>query len=254
MNNNQIDKYFDKRATVRRFKPEAPDALFIAELVRKAGQAPTTGGMQLYTVIETRSPEGRARLAPAHFNQPACTGAPVLLTFCIDLNRFSRWCELSDAQPGYDNFQTFVYAGLDTAIFAQQFVTLAELAGLGTCYLGTTTYNAPAIAEALNLPRLVVPLVTVAVGWPEEQPAPSWRLPVEGVLASESYPETDDSRILGMYAGLEQLDSSRKFIVENNKQTLAQVFTDIRYTREANEHFSKIFADFIDRQGFGLPK
>lgn len=249
--NTKFDlSYFTDRATVRSFKPEAPSRELIADLIRRAEHAPTTGGMQLYSVIETRSTEGLARLAPAHFNQPACTGAPVLLTFCVDLNRFSRWCELSDADPGFDNIQSFVYAGLDTALFAQQFVTLAELAGLGTCYLGTTTYNAPMIAEALELPRLVVPLLTVAVGWPTAPAEGAWRMEVDGVLCGERYPDRSDDDIRKLYAPLEDREDSRRFVAENGKDNLAQVFTDVRYTRQDNEYFSKVFSDFVKAQGF----
>ena len=48
-------------------------------------------------------------------------------------------------------------------------------------------------------------------------------------------------------------EKSRKFVEENNKETLAQVFTDIRYTREANEHFSRLYFDFISDAGFPFP-
>lgn len=237
--------YFSTRATVRRFKPEAPSADMIRNLVEQACHAPTTGGMQLYTIIETRTREGLDRLAPAHFNQPACTGAPVLLTFCVDLQRFSQWCRDSDAEPGYDNFQSFLYAGLDTAIVAQQFVTVAEQAGLGTCYLGTTTYNAPQISEALGLPEQVIPLLTVAVGYPEAPGVPSDRLPVDAVFAQERYPERTPGEVRDLYRDWEYTEPNSRFIAENGKETLAQVFTDVRYTRDANEHFSRVYLDLL---------
>ena len=58
---------------------------------------------QLYSVIVTRDKQMKERLAPAHFNQPMVTGAPVVLTFCADFNRFSKWCRERKAVPGYDN-------------------------------------------------------------------------------------------------------------------------------------------------------
>ena len=42
----------------------------------------------------------KAQLAPAHFNQPMVTSAPVVLTFCADFNRFSKWCRQRKAEPG----------------------------------------------------------------------------------------------------------------------------------------------------------
>ena len=46
-------------------------------------------------------------------------------------------------------------ASMDTLLVAQTFCTLAEEAGLGICYLGTTTYNPQMIIDTLHLPELV---------------------------------------------------------------------------------------------------
>ena len=42
----------------------------------------------------------------------------------------------------------------------------------------------------------------------------------------------------------------RKFVAENAKETLAQVFTDVRYTRKNNEFFSEKFINALKQQGF----
>ena len=68
------------------------------EILEAASRASTVGNMQLYSIIVTTSRELLEQLAPLHFNQPAATTAPVLLTFCADIHRFSRWCELRGAE------------------------------------------------------------------------------------------------------------------------------------------------------------
>lgn len=181
-----MNDFFINRRSVRNYSKRDVDDKMLREMLREAAQAPTTGNMQLYSVIVTRSDEGKAALAPAHFGQPAVTGAAVVLTFCADFNRFVKWCEASDAKPGYDNFEMFMCAVLDTAIVAQQFVTIAEMRGLGTCYMGTTTYNAPQIGAALQLPKLVVPVVTVTVGWPEGETEVSDRLPLDSFVSKRN--------------------------------------------------------------------
>lgn len=243
-------KYFLGRRTVRKYTDRAVTDELLSSLLKQASHAPTTGNMQLYSVIISRLEEDKRKLAPLHFNQPSVMGCSVVLTFCADFNRFERWCRVSDADPGYDNFQSFMTAVLDTAIFAQQFVTVAELNGLGCCYLGTTTYNAPQIAEVLNLPEMVVPVTTLTVGYPEGEAAESGRLPIEAIVHNGRYEDYTDERIKELYAEKEARDDSARFVAENGKKTLAQVFTDVRYTREANEHFSKVFYDFISAQGF----
>lgn len=246
-----IQPYFSQRATVRQFTAQVPSDTLLLDLLQAAMHAPTTGNMQLYSVIFTHSEENREALNAAHFNQPAATDAPVLVTFCADCNRMTRWCELSGADPCFDNFQSFVAAWLDTALLAQQFVTVAEQAGLGTCYLGTTTYNAPQIAEALALPRLVVPVCTLAVGFPKEKPAPTPRLACEALVHTSSrYNDYSDNTIRAIYAPMEADPQNQAFVAENNKQNLAQVFSEVRYPRANAELFSKIYSDFITSQGF----
>jgi len=219
-------------------------------MLKAAFRAPTTGNMQLYSVIATRTSEGKKALSPAHFNQPQVTGCDTVLTFCADFNRFEKWCKVNNAVPGYNNFQSFMTAVLDTAIVAQQFCSIAENNGLGCCYLGTTTYNAPAIAEALHLPERVVPVTTLTVGYPAETPQQCDRLPADAIIHKEQYHDYSESTIREIYAEKEAREDSAQYIAENSKQTLAQVFTDVRYPRSNNEHFSKVYLDFIKQQGF----
>lgn len=237
--------FFLNRKTIRKYTQEHISDEELEQMLTEASHAPTTGNMQLYSVITTRTEEGKKKLAPFHFNQPTVMGCNVVLTFCADFNRFVKWCEASNAVPGYDNFQSFITALLDTALFAQQFCTIAEMRGYGCCYLGTTTYNAPQIAEALNLPPRVVPVTTITLGVPDGETPLSDRLPIEAILHKESYCDYTAERVKTLYAEKEAREDSKKFIAENGKESLAQVFTDVRYTKTANEHFSKLYLDFI---------
>ena len=97
--------FFLKRKTIRRYSDAEIDEKLLNSLLEKAMQAPTLGGMQLYSVVVTRDSEMKQRLSPCHFNQPMVTNAPVVLTFCADFNRFDKWCEASGAEPCYGNFQ-----------------------------------------------------------------------------------------------------------------------------------------------------
>ncbi len=240
------DRYFTSRRTVRRFTSQEIAPQLLTQLIREAAHAPNTGNMQLYSVIVTRTEEGKRRLAPMHFNQPAATECAALLTFCIDINRFRLWCEANDAEAGFNNLQMLMAGAIDASLFAQQFNTVAELHGLGCCYLGTTAYNAPQIAEALGLPDGVVPLVSIATGYPDGVAPASDRLPVEAIMHDELYRQYTPSRIKEIYAEKEGLDESARFIAENAKSTLAQVYAEVRYPKSSNEAFSKTLQDYLD--------
>ncbi len=53
-----------------------------------------------------------------------------------------------------------------------------------------------------------------------------------------------------LYAEKESMATYQQFIKENNKQTLAQVFTDVRYKKSNNEHFSAVLLNTLKNQGF----
>ena len=133
---------------------------------------------------------------------------------------------------------------------AQTFCVAAEEKGLGICYLGTTTYNPQMIIEALELPELVFPITTVTVGWPAEEPAQVDRLPLEAIVHEETYHDYTPEDIDRLYAYKESLPENKQFIFENNKETLAQVFTDVRYKKEDNEVMSENLWKVIKNQGF----
>ncbi len=104
------NNYFSTRRTIRKYDLSRPvSEVFLRELLAKASRAANTGNMQIYSVIINRDPEKIAALAPAHFCQPAIKGAAAVLTFCLDLNRFNRWCELNGTQGGMNNLQGFTW-------------------------------------------------------------------------------------------------------------------------------------------------
>lgn len=247
------EDYWTSRRTIRKYSDKPVSDAMLEEMLLKASHAPTTGNMQLYSVIISRTPEEKKQLAPAHFNQPQVESCSALLTFCADLNRFTRWCKERNADPGYDNLQSLVAAVLDTALIAQQFNTIAEQNGLGVCMLGTTTYNASLIAETLHLPALTVPVITLTVGYPAETPEDCGRLPADAFIHYGQYNDYNRESIDKFYAEKEGREDSRKFVEENGKETLAQVFTDIRYPRANNEHFSATFIEYLNKAGIPLP-
>ena len=242
--------YFSQRRSIRKFSGKPVEDEMLKSILEEAMKAPTTGNMQLYSVIITRGEEGRKKLAPLHFSQPAATGAPVMLTVCADLYRFSKWCELSKADAGFDNMLSFMSAFADAIIYSQQVVTIAEQNGLGTCYLGTVTYNAPEISELLELPDMVVPVACIALGWPDGEGEETERLPLESVVSEETYKILPDAEIMNFYKVKEDFTSNRKYVEENHKDNLAQVFAEVRYPRQMNETFSEKFIKFLETKGF----
>lgn len=243
-------KTINTRRSIRKYQCKEVNNELINRLLSESERTQTMGNLQLYSVVITHSDEQKRKLAPAHFHQPMVTQAPVVLTFCADFRRTSSWAECRKAQPGYDNFLSFINAATDTLLYCQTFCNLAEEAGLGLCFLGTTLYNPKSIIDTLQLPRLVMPVATITLGWPDETPDLTDRLPLSAIVHDETYHDYKPERIDQFYHEKESLPENIHFCQVNEKETLAQVFTDIRYTQKDNEAMSKNLLDTLNQQGF----
>ena len=241
------------RRTIRKYTQQPVSDELLNRLIEEAMRTQTMGNLQLYSVVVTRSAEKKELLSPAHFGQPMVKEAPVVLTICADFRRTTDWCLQRQANPGYDNLLSFINAATDALLFTQTFCCLAEEEGLGICFLGTTVYQPQAIIAALELPDLVFPVATLTVGWPAETPELSDRLPLEAVLHQETYSAFTPERIDACYAKREALPVNRHFVEINGKETLAQIFTDIRYTRKDNESMSEGLLAALVHQKFLRP-
>ena len=243
-------KDIQNRRTIRQYSTQPVSDELLHQLLETAERTPTMGNLQLYSVIITHDAAEKQALAPAHFNQPMVTQAPVVLTICADYRRTTRWAAQRKATPGYDNFLSFLNGATDALLYTQTFCNLAEAAGLGTCFLGTTLYSAEAIINTLQLPALVFPIATITLGWPAETPEQTDRLPLRAIVHNGHYADYTPQRIDDCYAEKEALPANQNFMAINHKETLAQVYTDIRYTKTDNEAFSKGLIKALCQQGF----
>lgn len=236
--------------TIRNYKSDPVDDTILNEILAAGFRASTTGNMQVYSVIISKDREKRKELCKLHFGQKMVEQAPVLLTFCADFNRFNKWCRQRDADPGYDNFLSFFTAAIDALLVAQNVAVAAEAHGLGICYLGTTTYQADKLIDFFDLPEGVVPVTTLVVGYPDEDPGQADRLPSEGVIHHERYEDYSPEDIERIYREKERLPLTAELIEENQLDNLAQIFAYRRYTKKDNLHFSRVLLDVLQDQGF----
>ena len=243
-----MDTIFNHRS-IRKFSDKTVSKETIERVAEAVSRASNTGNMQVYSIVATTQKDLLEALAPCHYHQPA-SKAPVQLTFCADYNRFKKWCYQRNAEPGYDNFLSFLVGYGDAMLAAQNAALEAEFLGLGVCYLGTVLYNADKIIRILDLPKGVVPVATLVMGYPEEQPEKTDRLPMRSVLHWEKYQDFSPEEIDQLYADLESSDFSRHLLEINKKETLAQVFTDNRYPKHQNENVSCLLQEILKLQGF----
>jgi nitroreductase len=255
---NTILNCLSQHRSIRSYAPTPIADNQLDAILHAATRASSSGNMQTYSIIVTKDADARRKLWEFHFEQDMINQAPVLLTFCADWNRMIHWCNISDADPGYDNFLCFVVAAADAFIAAQNAAAAAESLGLGICYMGTTLCCAHKLIEFFECPKYVMPVTTLVVGQPNEDPELRARLPIESIVHSEKYEAFDDSRIRATYEKRETEGWKRyeafpemaERMKSSGVKNLAQVYTQLKYTRDNNQRFSRDLIEALEKQGF----
>lgn len=172
-----------RHKTIRKYQKRMPSKQTIRTIVRAGQQAPFAS--QLYSVILSRD-----RFKQAY-------RAPLLFTICVDVHKF----ELIMARRGWKlrtNDLTLLLFGIEDALLmAENMVIAGESLGLGSCFLGFAMYRAENIARAFHLPPKVFPIVQLVMGYPDEDPPPRPRYPLDYTLFEGRYPELTDEAVAG---------------------------------------------------------
>lgn len=247
MSKEMLDMLLSRR-TVREYTDRKIEKEDLDKILEAGMRASNCGNMQLYSTIVTRKQENKDALCKLHFGQPMVKNADVVLTVCADVNRFHKYCEIRNAKPSYNNFLWFQVSTIDATICSQAMVTAAEALGIGACYLGTVTYMAKPIAELLNLPKHVVPVTTITLGYPATMPELTERLPLEAVVHDEQYQDYTSEDLERLYEDFEKLPQIQNYIKESKQENLAKVFTEVRYPEKDSLTFSKAYMDFAKEQ------
>ncbi len=244
--------------SIRSYKPDPVDAALLNEVLEAGIRASSSGNMQTYSIIVSQDPEMRERLYWPHMEQNMVREAPVLITFCADFRRMRKWLRINDAPDNFDDFFAFLVAAIDATLVSQNVALAAEARGLGICYMGSTLANADQIGEILDLPEGVMPVVGFSLGWPNEDPPPRDRLPLEGLIHNETYQDHTDEQVRDIYrdrdtAGWDRYMSMprlRALVEEHDVENLAQIYTVVKYTPEGQARYTKTVLDYLRKQGF----
>ena len=181
--------------SIRNCHPTPIDPALVEEVCSDAvAGGSSSGNLNSISIVLTRDAERRRRLYELHSEQPMILQAPLVMTVCADWHRTRVWLRQRGARDNFANFLGYHVAAYDAMIVAQNACLGFEARGLGICYMGTTLYSLPQLVEFLQLPETVVPVTSIVVGYPAEDPPKRDRLPITSLLHDEFYraPQPDD--------------------------------------------------------------
>ncbi|MCL5270942.1 MAG: nitroreductase family protein [bacterium] len=189
------------RRSCRAFLDKPLEPAHRAELIEVLRNAPTSHNLQNASVILVEAPERKARLAELAGAQKHVAAAACNFIFLCDLYRFKRYADLS-GQPYAPAERNYVTHTADAVILSHSVAVAALALGLGWVYIGGLYRRWDAVMEFLELPPCVAPAVMLCVGYPDPAARPpAWpvRLPEEGRVFSETYPNLADADITRIY-------------------------------------------------------
>jgi FMN reductase (NADPH) len=243
-----------RHGSVRKYTADPVPAALIETVVAAAQRASTSSNLQVVSVIAVTDPAKRRRLAGV-CGQEHVAQAPVVLVWCADLRRLDRACELRGYRQVTAYVENFLVCVLDVGIAAQNGALAAESLGLGVCYLGSIRNDPQGVIDLLTLPRLVFPVVGMAVGWPAAPAPVRPRLPVPAVLYWETYdPAPRDAALheydrtmiaTGIYQG-------RQVPVPGKPGAVEEYGWLEHSARRAAQALRTDLRDVLKRQGFAL--
>lgn len=186
--------------SIRQYRPDPIDTALVEEVLGDAiAGGSSSGNLNSVSVVLTRDAAMKEQLYDLHFRQPMVRQAPLVVTFCADWHRTRRWLALRGARDNFNNLIGWHVAAFDAMIVAQNACLGFEARGLGICYMGTTLHAMTAIAQLLDLPETCLPVTTIVVGWPAEDPPKRDRLPLSAFLHEERYRRRSDEELLAEY-------------------------------------------------------
>ncbi|MCL1139727.1 oxygen-insensitive NADPH nitroreductase [Shewanella pneumatophori] len=238
--NHTIETILQHRS-IRQFKVEPIEAEKLQLILACANAASTSSFIQCSSIIRVTNKSNRALLAELAGGQSYVESAAEFLVFCADFNRHQQIHP--QAQLGFAE-QTLIGA-VDTALMGQNAMLAAESMGLGGVYIGGIRNNPQQVTELLELPKHVLPLFGMCLGYPAKVPEQKPRLPLDIVVHQDSYQSIDKSVLAKYDNEISRYYASRN---RNNKSTSWSE----QITSTLSKESRPFMLEYIQAQGFSL--
>lgn len=213
---NEVIQLIRQHRSIRKFQNIPLTGEQIGAIVDAAQMAPTSSHMQPFSIIGITDQELRKKIA-VHSNNPSIGECGYFFIFCTDLHRMMLAAspEQQEKMGHTLSFSYFYQTAVLSASLALQNANLAaQSMGLGAVIIGGINEALPALDKWLDLPNLVIPLVGLAVGIPDEFPEQKPRLPRSAVFFENQYDHDLKTKVERYDREIEEYYGART----NNKQ------------------------------------
>ncbi|UCG92010.1 MAG: nitroreductase family protein [candidate division WOR-3 bacterium] len=243
---NHTLKLLIERASCRAFSDKKISQDTLQLIFEAAIHAPTGGNLQPYSIIKIEADKPKQKLAEM-CAQNFIADAPIDLLFCIDWHRLQRWAQLEVAPfSATSSFRHFWISFQDTIIAAQNICTAADSLGLGSVYVGTVLEFFRKLRDMFNLPKGVLPVVLLCLGYPKTKPRPRKKLGIDVIVHSDKYTQSKDDDLKKAFD--EKYPNLKIEITEERLKRIAEVCQKVH-----GKGFAKQCIETIKKKGYINP-
>ena len=228
LHNATVDTLLERRS-IRKFKPKPLSNDIVETLETVAQHAASSQFLNDWSAIRITDPATKKRLAEIG-GQPYIATAPLLYVFVLDEHRNAAIAVL--------------------ALHAME--TAAYSLGLGCVILGSLLNDVSALIDLLNLPEYTYPVLGLAIGKPDQDPALKPRMPRSMQFFENEYPSNNET----LLAGLQDFDEEvHQYYDLRNTERPVDTFSDQIASNAVDSGVtSKTVAPNAKRQGFRLER
>jgi len=160
--NPKLNQLFARRS-IRAYRQQDVADDLVHDLLEAAMAAPSAVAKDPWAFVVVRERELLAKIAAGLPNGAMLAAAAVGIVVCGDLQR------------AHDRQLSYLLQDCSAAI--ENLLLAASALGLGACWLGVHPREERVrhIRQLLNIPDPVLPIATIAIGWPAESPPPRTR-------------------------------------------------------------------------------
>ena len=181
-----------KHKSIRKYKNQPLEDEKLQLIVKAAQAAPTWCNGQQVSIIVVKDQSRKDKIKDLCWNQQFISTCSAFLIFCADFYRISLAFEKAGKpKEAFDkymaNIDTLIIGSHDVGIALQNATVAAESLGLGTVDIGGVRAKSIELSKELNLPKYVIPVVGLCIGYPDEDPELKPRLPPKSVCFVEKY-------------------------------------------------------------------
>lgn len=217
---NETIKMLLNHTSIRKYQDRTIDRETVDIIIQCAQMAPTSSHYQAYTIIEVRDPSKKEVLFEISGGQQWIKAAPLVLLFCADLHRGSKFYKGVDKEV-FSNTECYTVAVVDASLAMQKAFIAAQSMGLGGVVVGGIRNNVGKISKTFKLPDMVAPLYLLCLGYPDDTPELKPRLPIDEICKVDFYDESQQERLIVEYD-----EVVKKYYTDRTKGKITETWTE----------------------------